>query len=413
MKKTIVKQLSINALIFAISLTTTANAQKQKNNRKPGANSASTARSNGSRTADSYDAVDYYSYYKGSNEGRRGTLHAEASAIALKSLSDSWPIRFAINNTAAFQIIKGTGGEPIFFGEGNSNKFIGFGSLTFFGGNKGKGNNTDIPGLLVNYTSGMQRVGVNTSSPAYRFEVVEASDAWGNVLTRPNYAKIGFKNSGSIGGVGTINSYPLGFYVNNIQVGTFLNNGNFGIGNTSPVQKLHVDGNTYLNGNVGIGVSAPTQKLQVQGNALINGAVGINNDMTGISQSNLNKYSMFVNKGILSEEYALGPRSSWADFVFSTSYRLPRLDVVEQFIISNHRLPEMPSAEEVNNTGYSLHDMNVKLLQKVEELTLYMIEQQKQIEQLKSDLMQQKALIQQNEVTKRQTNRKKSNIVRD
>jgi hypothetical protein len=102
---------------------------------------------------------------------------------------------------------------------------------------------------------------------------------------------------------------------------------------------------------------------------------GINPD--AISTANKNKYSVFVARGILSEDFAIGPKASWADHVFKSDYNLQNLNEVENYIKLNKRLPEMPSAEEIQEKGYILHDMNIKLLQKVEELTLYTIEQNK------------------------------------
>jgi hypothetical protein len=93
-------------------------------------------------------------------------------------------------------------------------------------------------------------------------------------------------------------------------------------------------------------------------------------------------YALFVENGILSEDYALGAKSTWADHVFSESYQLRDLNEVENFIKTNGHLPKIPSAAEVQKDGYNLHDMNVKLLQKVEELTLYSIEQEKTIKLL-------------------------------
>lgn len=104
----------------------------------------------------------------------------------------------------------------------------------------------------------------------------------------------------------------------------------------------------------------------------------------GISQANREKYALFVENGILSEDYAIGARNTWADFVFDQEYQLPDLKEVESYINENKRLPEIPSAAEVQEEGYNLHDMNVKLLQKVEELTLYTIQQNKKIEKLES-----------------------------
>ena len=97
-----------------------------------------------------------------------------------------------------------------------------------------------------------------------------------------------------------------------------------------------------------------------------------------------NKYGMFVYKGILSEDYAIAPKSTWADFVFSRNYNLKPLEEVESFIAENEHLPDVPSAAQVAEEGYSQHDMNKVLLQKIEELTLYIIKQQKEIDELKT-----------------------------
>ena len=97
-----------------------------------------------------------------------------------------------------------------------------------------------------------------------------------------------------------------------------------------------------------------------------------------------NKYQLFVYKGILSEDYAIAPKSTWADFVFNNNFKLRPLSDVEKFVNTNKHLPDVPSAKEVSEKGYSQHDMNKVLLQKIEELTLYILEQQKKIETLEA-----------------------------
>lgn len=99
-----------------------------------------------------------------------------------------------------------------------------------------------------------------------------------------------------------------------------------------------------------------------------------------------NKYRLLVYGGVLSEDFAIAPKTSWADFVFEKDYNLRPLTEVEQFVKVNKHLPDVPSAKEVSEDGYSQHDVNKVLLQKVEELTLYMIEQQKRIEELEAKI---------------------------
>lgn len=115
--------------------------------------------------------------------------------------------------------------------------------------------------------------------------------------------------------------------------------------------------------------------------------LGLNNtEMGNIPLSLKSKYGLFVKKGILSEDYSVAPIASWADFVFSPTYKLAPLNEVESYIVENGHLPDVPSEEEVAQEGYSQHDINKALLQKVEELTLYVIQQNKEIQELKAQL---------------------------
>ncbi|GGD07570.1 hypothetical protein GCM10011368_06870 [Hyunsoonleella pacifica] len=75
--------------------------------------------------------------------------------------------------------------------------------------------------------------------------------------------------------------------------------------------------------------------------------------------------------------------NNWPDYVFTNDYKLPTLLEVEAYIKENGHLPNIDSAKEVEKNGVLLGEMNAKLLEKIEELTLYIIEQQKQIELLK------------------------------
>jgi hypothetical protein len=72
----------------------------------------------------------------------------------------------------------------------------------------------------------------------------------------------------------------------------------------------------------------------------------------------------------------------WADFVFEPSYKLPSLYEVEQFVLQHKHLPEIPSAKEVEENGVDLGEMNKKLLQKIEEQTLYIIEINKRLKEM-------------------------------
>ncbi|MDR0573314.1 MAG: hypothetical protein LBG96_04670 [Tannerella sp.] len=158
----------------------------------------------------------------------------------------------------------------------------------------------------------------------------------------------------------------------------------------------NTDLHLHSSGNMGIGtyVNANSEKLTLKGNLkLDNGKLFININPNNIKAILKNKYSAFITGGVLSEDYAIGPQSTWADHVFKPGYNLQSLNEIEDYIKVNNHLPDMPSATEVQENGYTLHDMNVKLLQKVEELTLYSIEQNKKIERLESVVKSYKTLM--------------------
>ena len=73
----------------------------------------------------------------------------------------------------------------------------------------------------------------------------------------------------------------------------------------------------------------------------------------------------------------------WPDYVFDNKHQLIPLEELDKFIKDNKHLPEVPTSESISTNGQNLGEMNVILLKKVEELTLYIIEQNKQIELLK------------------------------
>ncbi|MEO9511756.1 MAG: hypothetical protein ABJN84_08420 [Flavobacteriaceae bacterium] len=113
---------------------------------------------------------------------------------------------------------------------------------------------------------------------------------------------------------------------------------------------------------------------------------------TGRSASNPDYYSMYLNsnngnlgiRGKLTSNEVKVKLGGWSDFVFFDDYQLPTLQEVEDHIKEKGHLKDIPTAREVKENGIFLGEMDAKLLQKIEELTLYTIQQQKEIERLKS-----------------------------
>lgn len=98
-------------------------------------------------------------------------------------------------------------------------------------------------------------------------------------------------------------------------------------------------------------------------------------------------YRLLVKGGMITEKIkvAVAGSSDWADYVFSPSYQLMTLEKVESFIKNNKHLPNVPSAEEMSNSGLDVLQTSAKLMEKIEELTLYLIELNKEVKYLKEE----------------------------
>lgn len=173
--------------------------------------------------------------------------------------------------------------------------------------------------------------------------------------------------------------------------------GNVGIGTNSPAYKLDVNGeigtSRLVVSNVGGGITWPSSGSYaaidvMQGADMIfyNGMAAYNERMRilgngniGIGTSNPGVYKLAV-EGTVGARKIKVTQETWADYVFDSAYQLPSLTHVETFIKENKHLPEVPSAANVKKDGLDLGDNQVVLLKKIEELTLYIIQQNKKME---------------------------------
>lgn len=93
-------------------------------------------------------------------------------------------------------------------------------------------------------------------------------------------------------------------------------------------------------------------------------------------------FSLAVKGGILAEQVLIKSSGSWPDFVFASNYELMPLGELKTYIQTNRHLPDVPSESQVNEQGVEVGEMQSVLLKKIEELTLYTIQLQEQVEQL-------------------------------
>ena len=166
---------------------------------------------------------------------------------------------------------------------------------------------------------------------------------------------------------------------------------------SSPAERMRITGT----GSVCIGTAnAPgaNGKLLVKGGAVIGySAAGTNPPDSGlvvrgavrIGTTSTDTFKLTVNGTIRAKGIVVN--TGWSDFVFKKGYTLKPIVEVEKFIKTNNHLEGIPTAKEVRKNGVSIGDMQAKLLQKVEELTLYLIDQNRKIEMLTRDNTELKA----------------------
>jgi hypothetical protein len=198
---------------------------------------------------------------------------------------------------------------------------------------------------------------------------------------------------------------------------------NVGVGTTAPLANLHVIGTTLIGGsnldltkfnanflaNTGAALigwnrtsgNGETDFIANQGAGSNGGFAFYNHDNSnnetqlmwisgngnvqiGIPPMQPNSYKLNVTGGVRANSITVN--ATGADFVFEPTYKLFSLPEIEKYIQQNHHLPEIPSAKEMQNDGLNVGDNQIKLLQKVEELTLYLIEKDKEIKTQREEI---------------------------
>lgn len=223
-------------------------------------------------------------------------------------------------------------------------------------------NTTDNAG--TSYKSSMYltngKLGFGNSSPQVKIHLGN-STLLPNTSYSPNYNADLFSSNGIVLAEGKSISYSNAYEVHGYSKydvnaysaeGRMIHYGYYGLSfATRQGLGLIVTGD---NNNVGIGIANPTEKLTVNGN--------------------------------IRSKKLIVTQSGWADYVFDSSYQLSPLTEVEKYIKTNKHLPGIPTEKEVSKNGVDLGENQVALLKKIEEMTLYMIKLEKEINTLKNEI---------------------------
>ncbi|HZV69015.1 MAG TPA: hypothetical protein VFG10_05700 [Saprospiraceae bacterium] len=178
------------------------------------------------------------------------------------------------------------------------------------------------------------------------------------------------------------NSGALGF-VSDLVVS---DNGYIGVGVVEPLTKLHVEGGSdvgnasggflQLGSSTSTNVGFDNNEIQARSNGAVSrltlnyggGGVQIGNATTPAA------YQLSVNGKVICEELKIQDSNNWPDYVFGENYSLKNFDELRNFIDVNHHLPNIPDAATIEKNGIEIGDMQKRMMEKIEELTLYILQ---------------------------------------
>jgi hypothetical protein len=251
-------------------------------------------------------------------------------------------------------------------------------SNVFIGSNAGVTNNTGRLNVFIGGESGF----FNTSGKTNTF--LGIATGYSSTIGEANTfigANAGFKNT-----TGSRNTYLGQTAGNNNQTGT----GNVAIGYKAGYKELGSN-KLYI-------ANSDTINPLVYGdfalyNLVLNGKVGISTSTfpTTVGTANVSAYKLFVKGGILTDELRI--RTGWADYVFRPDYYLQPLEEIETFIKKHGHLPNVPSAMKVETDGLSVGNIVRVQQEKIEELTLHLIDQAKRAEKIQRDIEELRILV--------------------
>ena len=267
--------------------------------------------------------------------------------------------------------------------------------------------------LYLQQEGGLVRMGSGTTAVNAKLQVTDGEEA---SLSGDGYVVLGETSLDNIvmdndeiqarnnGLASTLELQPAGgaFRVGGGNYKLYINSsGNVGIGNSSPNAKLDVSGRVRVvqNGEA-IAIDGTDPNIGFWRNGAFHSWIGqYSNEMyiasndklhidadqiaIGAVQSTANNYKLTVTGKIICEELKVELTANWPDYVFGEDYQLKPLHELKSYIATNKHLPNIPKASEVEKDGLEVGEMNRKLLEKVEELTLYIIDLQEQVDQLK------------------------------
>ncbi len=306
----------------------------------------------------------------GGGQGGGGTTYFNEQGLRMSVFNRTLKIG-AFPGVTGFNGVGIVGEDDNFVDKSDVGVFGGTGSGLYLGGNK-QIHLTVLPSGIV---------GIGTLTPAATVMFHLKGNTATNSIMRIEPLNW---NTGTVGSTAKIELGDQNNYLNMVLgTGMRLNTSSDLIFSTNNAERMKIDasGKVSLNGIMAVGSNTvpSTYQFAVVGKSNFNGIVSIGDLNSGFTTPKMypiaSGYSLYVVGGIMSEQVkvALKSTANWSDYVFENDYKLSSLKEIKKYVQENKHLPNFPSANELVKSGINLAEMDAKLLEKIEELTLHLI----------------------------------------
>ncbi|MBN2663352.1 MAG: hypothetical protein JXR68_06855, partial [Bacteroidales bacterium] len=249
-------------------------------------------------------------------------------------------------------------------------------------------------------------VGIGTDEPSSSLHIYKYSNGAGNNFNNYPVITLEHNNNNMVAAWKIFSTYEneliftsadtpyngnkISFGDGSIHFSNMLTNGSFSVNSNGGVNASTINANSITSNILVLNKNGNSLIFNASnGNAPTGGEesveIGSSTGVLTFSYPNVGLNTIVTGNIWSKEEIYVQNNDPWPDYVFNPNYNLMSIDSLDSFIQTNNHLPDVPSSDDITQNGMPVKEMNAILLQKIEELTLYIIDLQQQIDELKEE----------------------------